>query len=91
MFNSSNLSVMHFLTLFGFFYLLSIATQSMFGSWTFLAGLDLCQFLATLLQRRSSPTQHVEIINYRQNKGYKPHEECMSPVSSVFFLILILM
>lgn len=39
----------------------------------------------TLLQRRSSPKQHVEIIDYRQNKDYKPHQECTSPVFSVFF------
>lgn len=44
----------------------------------------------TLLPRRSSPKQHVEIIDYRQNKGYKPHQECTSPLSSVFFLILML-
>lgn len=32
----------------------------------------------------------MEIIDYRQNKDYKPHQECMSPVSSVFFLVLML-
>lgn len=41
----------------------------------------------TLLQRRSSPKHHMEIIDYRQNKGYKPHQECMSPLSSVFFFL----
>lgn len=43
-----SVSLMHSLslTLFGFFFLLSVATKPEFGSWTFLAGLDLCQFLA---------------------------------------------
>ena len=87
MFNSSD-SLSCALTLFGFFFLLSVATKKLFGSWTLSwSGSVPVPYNWTLLQRRSSPKQNMEIIDYRIRVTSPTSSPChLSPL--YVFLIL---